>query len=436
MRDVFKSLDAALADPHLSAKLKSQVQAGVAACQANLEKTQVKLEKLQSCTVPIGARQKTWAELQRDFYPLRASTLAKLRELMRWLRDDLSFAMNVLQVDLGVDIVRKLDDLSIRSQAIADELLLVKDQGSVLDVKLDSISDLASDISGQINHAKTHVVETKQKVDVLEHHVETLADKASREERESMIRWISPADVARFHETAQRRHEGGTGEWLLNGSHYAHWKTSAQPLCWINGKAGSGKTILCSTVIDDLKKHVASAKDESSQLVYFYFSFSDQQKKSLTDFLRSIVAQLCHLTPVFDLLKSIKKSSSTGGPSVDDLRRVLELALKHTRLFVVIDALDEVPETGDQRRDVLDWINSAIATARDKIKIFASSRAEQNIKAMMVDAVQIDIQRGIVDNDIKKYVSNELRRDERLRSLSDDLKLHIEHELSTRADGM
>jgi ATP-dependent Lon protease len=103
---------------------------------------------------------------------------------------------------------------------------------------------------------------------------------------------------------------------------------------------------------------------------------------------------------------------------------------------VVIDALDEVPEHQDQRQDVLDWITRTVAAFGDKMKIFATSRAEQDIKAMMLDAVQIDIHRAIVDADIATYVSNELERDGRLRKLSDDLKLHIKQELSSKADGM
>jgi ATP-dependent Lon protease len=189
-------------------------------------------------------------------------------------------------------------------------------------------------------------------------------------------------------------------------------------------------------VIDDLETFVTTAVEGQAQLVYFYFSFADTQKQSLQSFLRSAVAQLCHIKPVFDRLKLMKGSSSTGAPSSQDLRKIFELALEHTRLFVVIDALDEVPEHQDQRQDVLDWITRTVAAFGDKMKIFATSRAEQDIKAMMLDAVQIDIHRAIVDADIATYVSNELERDGRLRKLSDDLKLHIKQELSSKADGM
>jgi hypothetical protein len=191
-------------------------------------------------------------------------------------------------------------------------------------------------------------------------------------------------------------------------------------------------------VIDNLKALVATDKEAKTQLVYFYFSFSDTEKKNLHSFLRSAVAQLCHLKPVFNLLRPIRDSTSTGGPSLEDLKRVLKLVLEHTKLFMVVDALDEIPKHGDQRQDVLDWMNGTVAAAGDKIKIFATSRAENDIEKSMVNSnvVQIDIHRAIVDDDVRRYVSNELQRDKRLCDLSDDLKLHIERELSTRADGM
>jgi hypothetical protein len=370
------------------------------------------------------------------FYPFRASTLAKLRELMDRLREDLALAINVLQLDVGIDAIRKLDGLAIQSQAIADELLLVKDQGLVVDVKLNDISKLSSSMSNRISDVKTQAVDMKHKVDNLEHRVESIVAQVSREERDSMVRWISPADIIQNHDAAQRRHEGGTGQWLLTESPYRLWKTSARPLCWLNGKAGCGKTILCSTVVDDLKTSVATDQEGKTQLVYFYFSFSDSQKQSLQSFLRSAVSQLCHLKPVFDLLKLMKASPLSCGPSLGDLKKAFELVLGHTKLFLVVDALDEISEHGDQRQDVLDWIKGTIAAAGDKIKIFATSRAEQDIKMAMVNAVQIDIHQAIVDADIRKYVINELQRDERLHNLNQDIKLHIEQELSTRAGGM
>jgi hypothetical protein len=434
--EVFVSLNDVLEDPKLPAKLKAQVLVGITACEASLLKTQAKLQKLRTHDVPVGARQKAWAELQRMCYPLRASILAKLRELMDQLREDLSLAINVLQLDVGIDAIRKLDGLAIQSQAIANELSLVKDQGLTVDAKLNDISKLSSGVSNQVSDVTTHAVEIKQSVDDLRQDVESVAETISRDERESMIKWLSPADMTPNHEAAQRRRESGTGQWLLTGSPYAPWKTSGRPLCWLKGQAGCGKTILCSTVIDDLETFVTTAVEGQAQLVYFYFSFADTQKQSLQSFLRSAVAQLCHIKPVFDRLKLMKGSSSTGAPSSQDLRKIFELALEHTRLFVVIDALDEVPEHQDQRQDVLDWITRTVAAFGDKMKIFATSRAEQDIKAMMLDAVQIDIHRAIVDADIATYVSNELERDGRLRKLSDDLKLHIKQELSSKADGM
>jgi hypothetical protein len=307
----------------------------------------------------------------------------------------------------------------------------VKDQGVEANVKLGDISKLSSD-------AITQAVVIKQKVDVLEQHAESVAENISREERESIIGWISPADITHNHEAARHRYEDGTCRWLLNESPYVNWKTSAQPLCWLNGKVGCGKTILCSTVIEDLKKFVTTDKDSKTQLIYFYFSFSDTQRQSLHSLLRSAVAQLCHLKPILDRLKQMKASSFADGPSLQDLKKTLELALEENNLFLVVDALDEIPEYGDQRRDVLDWINGTVAAAGDRINIFATSRAEHDIKTTMVDsdAVQIDIHRAIVDADIRRYVSNELRRDKRLCDLSNDVKLCIEQELSTRADGM
>ena len=107
------------------------------------------------------------------------------------------------------------------------------------------------------------------------------------EQFKKIIDWLSPPDPWTNHESARRQHKAQTGTWLLQSDQYTQWKEGSIRHLWLYGKAGCGKTVLCSTVIEDIRAHCDTAMN--SGYAMFYFSFSDNQK-SYTDLLRSLVA--------------------------------------------------------------------------------------------------------------------------------------------------
>ena len=75
--------------------------------------------------------------------------------------------------------------------------------------------------------------------------------------REKIVAWLSNVEVGvswSNHEDARRKHESGTGGWLVGGSGvYEGWKGEAGGLLWIWGMPGCGKTIMVSSVIEDVR---------------------------------------------------------------------------------------------------------------------------------------------------------------------------------------
>jgi hypothetical protein len=143
------------------------------------------------------------------------------------------------------------------------------------------------------------------------------------------------------------------------------------------------------------------------------------------------------LKPVFDRLRELQKSPKAQRPTTEQLQEVVLLALQHVTVYLVVDALDEVAEQENKRQCVLEWIEQ-MASSQQRIKILVISRICSDIDATMTTstAVHIDIDRDITDKDIKRYIANELARDNQLRHLGIDLKLRIEQVLSAKADGM
>ncbi|KAF8267372.1 hypothetical protein EI94DRAFT_1333036 [Lactarius quietus] len=113
--------------------------------------------------------------------------------------------------------------------------------------------------------------------------------------RENLRKWVTPPDPSTNHNIACGIHHGGTAQWFFEGSIFAEWK-SIGTLLWIYGKPGSGKSILCSTIIQDIAK---LRKAGSALMSYFYFDFRDLDKQTVvTSFPLSSFSFLLSPVPV------------------------------------------------------------------------------------------------------------------------------------------
>ncbi|KIK56235.1 hypothetical protein GYMLUDRAFT_821869 [Collybiopsis luxurians FD-317 M1] len=65
----------------------------------------------------------------------------------------------------------------------------------------------------------------------------------SSDEKEKIQKWLNAPDCTMDFQTAANKRAEGTGQWILERPMYIKWKQSPN-LLWIQGKAGSGKTIL------------------------------------------------------------------------------------------------------------------------------------------------------------------------------------------------
>ncbi|KAF8258830.1 hypothetical protein EI94DRAFT_1486493, partial [Lactarius quietus] len=117
--------------------------------------------------------------------------------------------------------------------------------------------------------------------------------------------WLSPADPSTNHNIAQKAQHEGTAAWLFQGGIVMDWKSTGS-LLWIHGKPGSGKSVICSSVIQDL---MAQCETGPAIMAYFYFDFRDLNKQTCHDLLRSLVFQLStHSSPCCDILRTMYKA--------------------------------------------------------------------------------------------------------------------------------
>jgi NACHT domain len=252
--------------------------------------------------------------------------------------------------------------------------------------------------------------------------------------------WLSPPDPSLNYYKALERRQNDTGLWFLNGDEYAGWKTDAGSAVWLNGIPGCGKTILSSTIIQDMFQYCDDGLGR--MIAYFYFDFNDARKQAPALMLRSLVNQLSHkCVKIPASLAALFHSCDRGQqhPSQDALLVVLQaMILEFPQSYLVLDALDECTD----RAALIDVLETILGWQLDKLHLLVTSRKERDIESSLEEFLEerniICLQSSLVDDDIKKYVHQRLSDDKRLRKWQKDPKIahEIESTLMKRAHGM
>jgi hypothetical protein len=255
-----------------------------------------------------------------------------------------------------------------------------------------------------------------------------------------VLRQLVNADPVSNYESARARHQPGTGYWFIDSKSYEDWLNNPKPFLWLHGKPGCGKTILSSAIIDLISGHCD--KNEGYVLAYFYFSFTDGTKQTCENMLRSLIGQLAtqvDITP--KCLQFLHNSYLRSGrnPPSDALAKASKELIDTNlfrHVFVVIDALDEIPDIDEQEQacQILHDLSQ-----RPRSHVLATSRNEKDIKDVMdefQEIVTMSIQSDTVNMDILCYVREQLKNDKKLGNWPPEIRSKIEQNLSTQANGM
>ncbi|KAL1597828.1 hypothetical protein SLS60_008315 [Paraconiothyrium brasiliense] len=247
-----------------------------------------------------------------------------------------------------------------------------------------------------------------EKVDHLTATADTQMDAA---EAEKIISWVCPlpSDGAYASlDNALSRRLPGTGTWFIESDIFREWVSSATPsTIWITGLPGSGKTILCSSIIE----HVREAVPPVIPTIFFFCDHRDSQKQTLDNFVMSILRQLLgHSTAALEHAKDMyKKNHFSRKSSPAERTPLLEELLAFTKeSFIVVDGLDESTE-GDAIADLLTMIVDRAESRGHCLRLLFSRRFDVNFEKRHK---RISSRRlALADNtrpDIEQYIQAQL----------------------------
>jgi Cdc6-like AAA superfamily ATPase len=259
----------------------------------------------------------------------------------------------------------------------------------------------------------------------------------ARSNLEGLIKsWLDPPDPSTNHIQARKEHHQDTGLWFLTSERYTQWKAKLCSSLWLHGIPGCGKTILSSTVIENLETSYEAPNDV---LLYFYFNFNDSKKQSLDNMLRSLIFQLYHIrqksrSDLEKLYFSCKDGQEQ--PRHSQLLGTLYTMLQDTSTtYIILDALDECIT----RKELQSWLETPQTQG---LQLFLTSRKEQDIESSISSWLPaesiIPLRQGPIDNDICAFIHSKIAEDKELQRWQDapDVCKEIESKLTEKAGGM
>lgn len=357
--DTFRFLEAALQRRIFQPdeqNLLQNIESSVQNCDELIQELNEECEKFNRAST-TGIKGTIRVVGRRAAYPFRQSTLQKLDEAISEIRHNISLALDVLQ----------LGD----HQNTQDEIIQIR---SLLEVVR------ASQVSSTIRD------------------------------------WLRAPDPAVDHNAACAKCYPGTGTWFVKGSVFTTWLSQDNSFLWLNGFAGCGKSVLCSTAIQHSFRR--KKDDRGVGIAFFYFTFNDSSKQDESAMLRALLLQLSgQLSDSQTDLARLHDSSRTVVPSPVVLVAYLQrLIQKFDQVYILLDALDEIPRYG-QRDRVLDTVQTMRKWLIPGLHLLITSRDEPDIRGSLSPAGhdEVVMKNAGINQDITNFISRQINTDPKLQ---------------------
>ncbi|KAF3914132.1 hypothetical protein AA313_de0207640 [Arthrobotrys entomopaga] len=252
------------------------------------------------------------------------------------------------------------------------------------------------------------------------------------QERDTILNWLTPVNYADQQTGFIRRRQAGTGQWLLDSPEFNAWVEDKTQTLFCPGIPGAGKTILSAVVVESLYSQFRN--DPKIGIAYLYCNFRRQDEQKPEDLVASLLKQLVQCLP--DLPEGIKPlydNRKNGRPRLDEISSTLRLvAALYSRIFTIIDALDECRAGGGCRAKFL----SEIFSLQDKVRtsLLVTSRFIPEIIREFNGSTFLEVRAS--NEDVHRYVGGHISQLRPFVRENEQLQAEIKTSISEAVDGM
>ena len=258
------------------------------------------------------------------------------------------------------------------------------------------------------------------------------SDYAELVKYEFTIQSISDYHPLRIYREFARSRCPGTTQWVLHHETYLRWRAVEGSSClWLTGKIGSGKTLVTSTVIEQL---LQEEEGDDGVVLHYFYRHSHKADLNAIAFLKSCIKQM---------LTHLESTSQSCPPAIDSyLRHHCGPNKNHTHLEEVIEnAFTPLTSAIDRITLVVDGLDECDNKEAQKVlkiargfmkepgrKAFISGRASLDIVNSVPGSSCIRISEEDAASDISGYIRWKLEEKMLERRIVDDLEVLTEIE--------
>lgn len=229
----------------------------------------------------------------------------------------------------------------------------------------------------------------------------------NRRRLKAIQEWLAAPDVSTNQAHKQGERQGDSGKWFLRLEVFTQWLLRNNSLLWIHGIPGSGKSVLCSTVV----RHVMEDPSDKIEKIamYFYFDVSEESKRSTENMIRALISQMvCRkmnnatLNEIYDACQDKRRTVTQA----QLLSLLVDMLADYIDVIITIDAIDEALDV----HSALQVVGHIHQRKLDHVHILLTSRWTPAIEASMVagQAHVVELSRGNVERDIHAYVHDRI----------------------------
>ncbi|KAK1141293.1 hypothetical protein N8T08_009197 [Aspergillus melleus] len=255
---------------------------------------------------------------------------------------------------------------------------------------------------------------------------------------------VSPLDI--YNDIAKRR-VPGTGDWIRTEQLFRAWTDQENPVLWVSGNPGSGKSFLSENIISFLQEiHPQGVNHPSrTSIGYFFFKDSNPETRSFHRALRDLAYQIYQNDPLYQRYIQQNCHSPQDVKTIQSAWRTLFLnyfadtAAGDSSVFLVFDGVDEAFQ--EDRQTFLGLLSDLRCADPHSMRIHIVLVGRPEIFDDLAEALDASLPTIHVDwrknsNDIAHYVETSIKKSRVLSRAPKALRDEIEETLTQNAQGM
>ncbi|KAH8425286.1 uncharacterized protein LDX57_003044 [Aspergillus melleus] len=255
---------------------------------------------------------------------------------------------------------------------------------------------------------------------------------------------VSPLDI--YNDIAKRR-VPGTGDWIRTEQLFRAWTDQENPVLWVSGNPGSGKSFLSENIISFLQEMHPQGVNHPSRtsIGYFFFKDSNPETRSFHRALRDLAYQIYQNDPLYQRYIQQNCHSPQDVKTIQSAWRTLFLnyfadtAAGDGSVFLVFDGVDEAFQ--EDRQTFLGLLSDLRRVDPHSTRIHIVLVGRPEIFDDLADALDASLPTIHVDwrknsSDIAHYVETSIKKSRVLSRAPKALRDEIEETLTRNAQGM